>query len=128
MQTLKFKRLWLVLGYAMVATVTFMSLIPSPLVVELKVSDKVMHTIGYFILMGWFVQIYQHKKQQALIAALFISMGVLLEFLQDMGGARHFEVMDMLANTLGVVIAWVLAVTPFTKSLCWFEKKVLKIV
>jgi len=50
-------------------------------------------------------------------------MGISLEFLQDWGGVRHFEVNDMIANSSGVLLAWVLVLTPFPGLLLWFEKR-----
>jgi VanZ family protein len=42
-------------------------------------------------------------------ALLWIGMGVGLEFAQGQLGYRTYEVYDMYANTLGVLIGWTLA-------------------
>lgn len=127
MRKLKLEVLWLVIGYAMVAFVIYSSLTTSPVTPGFKLSDKVMHIVGYFGLMGWFIQIYRQKKAQIILAIIFISMGVSLEFLQDLGGVRYFEFNDMLANTTGVLLAWLLVKTSFPELLFWFESRVLKI-
>lgn len=127
MSELKFKPLWLVVGYAMVLFVIYSSLTTSPMELpSFKLSDKFMHTVGYFGLMGWFLQIYQHKKAQILLALIFIAMGISLEFLQDLGGVRYFEVNDMLANTSGVLLAWALVKTPFPRLLYYVESLVVR--
>jgi len=125
MQVLKLKPLWLVIGFAMIAFVVYSSLTSSPVSFDVKMSDKIMHVTGYFGLMGWFLQIYQKKNMQFKLAIAFICMGVGLEFLQDLGGVRFFEVNDMLANTAGVLLAWSLVKTPFPKILFYLEQKVL---
>ena len=123
---LKYKKLWLLVGLCMVAFIVYSSLTSNPVTLDVKFSDKFMHVLGYFGLMGWFIQIYQQKKNRFILAAMFIAMGVSLEFMQDFGGVRYFEVNDMFANTAGVLLAWALAVTPFPKLLVWFESMLLR--
>jgi VanZ family protein len=120
--SLKYKLLWLSIGYLMVVFVIYSSLSTSEVVLEISLSDKLMHVLGYFGLMGWFMQIYRGKRAGFLLAAVFISMGIGLEFLQDLGGVRYFEVADMLANTLGVLIAWALSYTPVANILFRLER------
>lgn len=124
---LKYKRLWLSIGYLMVVFVIYTSLSTSDVVLEIRLSDKLMHVLGYFGLMGWFMQIYRGKRAGFLLAAVFIAMGIGLEFLQDLGGVRYFELADMLANTLGVLIAWVLSYTPLAGILLWFERSLFTV-
>ena len=111
---LHYKKLWLVIGYSLIAFVIFETLTARPISTGLHLSDKYMHTIGYFGMMGWFVQIYHHNKSKLLWAAFFISMGISLEFIQGWSGVRFFEVNDMLANGLGVMIAWLLSYSGFS--------------
>ena len=124
---LKYKKLWLFVGYALIAIVVYQTLTANPVSVGMSISDKYLHTVGYFTLMGWFVQIYHEKKYRFLWAIFFIAMGIGLEFLQELGGVRFYEVNDMLANGLGVVIAWVLSNTRFSDTLLGFEKNILNI-
>lgn len=118
---LKYKLLWLSIGYLMVLFVIYSSLSTSEVVLEISLPDKLIHAIGYFGLTGWFMQIYRGRRAGLLLAALFIAMGISLEFLQDLGGVRYFEVADMFANTLGVLIAWALSYTPVANILFRLE-------
>jgi VanZ family protein len=124
---LKYRSLWLFIGYTLIVILIYQTLTDSPVSVGVSVSDKFMHTVGYFILMGWFVQVFHSKKQRFLWAIFFIAMGISMEFLQGLGGVRFYEVKDMLANGLGVVIAWVLSHTKFSNTILLFEKYVLKV-
>lgn len=126
--SLKYKTLWLLIGYCMVLFVVYASLMSEPVGLGVQQSDKILHLIGYFGLMGWFIQIYQQKKVRRILLLAFITMGISLEFLQDLGGVRHFEVNDMLANSAGVLLAWLLVNTPFSRVLFWFEKRFLSSV
>lgn len=119
---LKYKLLWLFIGYLMVVFVIYSSLSTSEAVLEISLSDKLMHVLGYFGLMGWFMQIYRGRRAGFVLAAVFITMGISLEFLQDLGGVRYFEIADMLANTLGVLLGWALSYTPVARILVWLER------
>ena len=124
---LKYKNFWLLIGYMLIAVVVYQTLTSSPVNINVKVSDKFLHAMGYFVLMGWFVQIFHQKKQRLLWALFLVGMGIGMEFLQDLGGVRFYEVNDMLANGLGVLIAWALSVTKFSCILIYFEEKILKV-
>jgi glycopeptide antibiotics resistance protein len=54
--------------------------------------------------MFWFCQIYIKKKIRIAYAAGFIAMGVALEFVQGRLGYRTYDVLDMGANALGVLL------------------------
>ena len=81
-----------------------------------------MHASAYTCLMGWFAQIYRHDLTRLLLVIMFIAMGVFIEFLQSMTLTRQFELLDMLANASGVVLAWALAYTWFGSLLSKFER------
>ncbi len=128
MLNLKFRSLWLVAGYCLVAFVIYSSLTPNPVTVDVNYFDKYAHTFGYFSLMAWFMQLYHTKKSLCVCAGLLILMGVLLEFVQGTTGYRFFDLYDMLANTLGVLLAWSLAKTPFPKIFFYIETKILMLI
>lgn len=58
--------------------------------------------------MAWFAFLYRRTPTRALYAAGFVAMGIAIEFIQPYTG-RNFEVADMLADALGVLIGWALA-------------------
>ena len=120
--SLKYKLLWLSLGYLMVLFVIYSSLSTSDVVLDIKLSDKLMHVLGYFALMSWFMQIYHGRRAVFFLALVFIVLGIALEFLQGLGGVRYFEVADMFANTLGVLLGWALSYTSVARILLWFER------
>ena len=109
------------MGFTMITFVVYQTLTSSPLGTGIRISDKLLHITGYFGMMGWFIQIFHERKQKILLAAGFISMGIMLEFIQGWGGIRQYEVADMLANTTGVALAWALAYTRFSNILLTVE-------
>ena len=76
---------------------------PQPPQVDLEQGDKLGHFAGYGLLMFVFCLIYDQRATRLAYATGFIVMGVALEFFQGMTGYRTFDLLDMLANTAGVV-------------------------
>lgn len=125
---LRYFKLWLSIGWLMVAALCYFSLIANPpeLDVDIEYFDKVRHFIAYFILMFWFAQLYKNNKSRIGYGLFFISMGIILEVLQGLGGVRYFEYYDMLANALGVVLAWLITKKRGDTLLLSVERSIIK--
>jgi len=119
---LRYRRLWIAVGILLILLVAIFSVIsiPGPLK-AFMLKDKVLHTLAYAGLMGWFSQIYRHDLTRLLLAAGLVLMGVAIEYVQGMTTTRHFDVLDMVANTSGVLLAWALAYTWIGTLLARFE-------
>jgi VanZ family protein len=105
---LKLQPLWSLIGYSLIALVVWLSLTPHLPSTGFSISDKIMHFAAYGGLMGWFSQWHETKKYPQL-ALGFIVLGIALEYMQVELGYRFWELEDMLANSLGVGAAWILA-------------------
>ena len=121
-ERLKFRSIWLAVGYVMVAAVVYGSLmakLPRGLIFY---SDKITHIVTYCVLMWWFAQLYPPSRR-LLLAALFVAMGVALEFGQaQFSRYRILDTADMLANTAGIIIGWVLVKTPLPLTIHRIER------
>ena len=129
---LRFRRVWLGLGLLLLALVAVGSIISVPSGARAVMhQDKLVHTLTYACLMAWFAQIYRHDLTRLLLVIGLIGMGIVMEFVQGMVPHRQFDLLDMIANTSGVVLAWALAYTWVGNVLCWAEglfcRKVLRI-
>ena len=91
----------------MVAAIVLLSLMPSPPSLEFEQSDKLGHVGAYAVVMFWFSQLYG-KLARVFYALGFIAMGVGLEFAQGETGFRTYDMFDMYANALGVVLGGML--------------------
>ena len=96
----------------------------NPVDVDLSIpyEDKFFHCLAYFVLMAWFAQIYHHSLQRNIIALGFVIMGVALEYLQSFDPARMSEFADMMANSTGVILGLMLALTKAKYTLVNFEQ------
>jgi VanZ family protein len=106
---LKFRPLWLTLGWILVVFIVYESLTPSPVEIPIEQGDKLGHMAAYLALMSWFANIYEDTGERLACALGCISLGVGLEFAQRLTATRTFDVADMLAGVVGVLAAWLLA-------------------
>lgn len=96
-------------GWAWAAAIVWLSLTPAPPDLEIEHGDKLGHFAAYGLLMFWFSQLYLQRKARIAYAMGFVAMGIGLEFMQGQLGYRTYEVFDMYANTLGVLLGWAAA-------------------
>lgn len=93
----------LMIGWLMVVTVWLLSLMPLSVPMDsVQGGDKLGHLLAYFSMTFWFLHLAYNRW---LVVSLFIIMGLVIEILQSLTGYRYFEWMDLLANTVGVLIA-----------------------
>ena len=101
----------------MLVVVAYVSLIPVP--IDVAASDKLLHLITYFLLSAFFTTLVQNARSLWLVVSGLVLFGVLIEVLQGLTGYRHFEIMDMLANSLGVLSGALIRLTP---APVWFRR------
>ncbi len=107
----------------MIAVVVYLSLMPSPPQLDITAGDKLQHIAAYSALGFWFTMlVLRNWRQLCLVAGGLIGLGVALEFVQGITGYRTFDVGDMLANSIGVVIGSALAQTRLGRGLLWLEQ------
>jgi hypothetical protein len=100
------RRAYLAAGWAWAAAIVWLSLTPSLPSIDVSHGDKAGHFFSYAVLMFWFAQLYARR---VLFAVGFIALGVALEFAQGASGFRSFDLLDMIANALGVFAGWAAA-------------------
>lgn len=119
---LHYSRFWLGIGVFMLLAVLVLSLVALPKdVSKILWSDKLLHGIAYAGLMGWFAQLFKHDFTRIVLLFGLIFFGVSIELMQAFTPSRKFDVVDMVANTSGVLLAWSLSYTFFGNILERFE-------
>lgn len=122
----RFRRLWLLVGWAWVIGIWYLSLSPEPPKVDfgMTFTDKILHAGSYGVLMAWFLQLYQRRNSRITCMIAFIGMGILIEYVQSMTASRQFEVADMAANATGVMLALLVVRGRLSKLLLQLEQRV----
>ena len=114
--TLKVKII-LLIAVSLTAAILFLSLIRVDNLPDLQVKemDKYYHSFAYFILtMSWlsFFQVRDNTLKKKLLILISIALtifGIVIELLQRiLTNYRLFDYQDMIANTIGVLIATLL--------------------
>ncbi len=105
----------------MVFGIIVLSLYPVPDVGIDLPSDKLLHLVAYFSIMGWFVQLYGGVTR-VYYGIGFVVLGIVLELLQGLTSYRMLEVLDMVANGGGVVLAYLVGISGFDQLLARLER------
>ena len=86
------------------AIILYLSLRPIPENIGsiFKYQDKFMHIGSYFLLMILYLRIIPLK---GVAVILTIGIGIIIEHLQPLTGYRYFEIGDIVANSIGVLLA-----------------------
>lgn len=115
---------WLTSAYVLVAAVVYFSLARLDVDIQAEGGDKVAHVVAYALLTFWFMQIYVTLRPRMAIAAGLAVLGIMLELLQGYTGYRHFDYVDMIANTIGVALGWIAAPPRVPNLLARLERAV----
>jgi VanZ family protein len=119
---LNYRRTWLTGGWLLIGLVVYLSLTPHPLnLFSFPDSDKLEHFMAYGSMALWFCQIYLSMRSRMIVLVALIGLGVGLEFVQGWTGYRTFDVRDMAANTVGVSLGYILALTPLGRLFILIE-------
>ena len=93
-------------SFAVVIAIWILSFLPATGMPHVPGSDKWHHALAYFACMFCWGQWITIPVQRLKLAAIFIFMGALIECLQGLTDYRTFEWLDMLADAVGVALAW----------------------
>jgi len=121
---MKYRPAWLAAGWLLIFLITYLSLAHSPPTpLHFPNADKLEHLIAYVTLMGWFGQIYHTSKERINLALAFIAFGAGIEILQGWSGYRSAEWTDLLADSLGIGLGWLLDTTSLQFLLTRFDAR-----
>ena len=103
-QRIDVPRLWRLGGWLGIAFTLTISLMPPTLDTAGGHLDKLVHALGYALLMFWWAQLVVERRWRLAVAvALF---GTAIELLQGLTPNRQPDGLDALANSGGVLLGW----------------------
>jgi VanZ family protein len=82
-------------------------------------NDKLHHALAYFVCMACWGQVFVRPLPRLKTALLLVLMGALVECVQGLTPSRAFEWLDMLANTAGVSVAWLVVTVQLAIQRRW---------
>jgi VanZ family protein len=112
LRELRYARLWLAVGRAGIVLIVLLSLLPLPEVpVHVEQGDKLGHLAAYFVLTGWYAQLYGTQRELARRAFGFVLLGGAIELAQALTPYRSAEWLDLVADSAGVALGCALGMT-----------------
>ncbi len=118
---LRYRSLWLALGYGLALAVLVLSLLPIQKLPSVPTWDKLNHFIAYASLMAWFAQLFPHRR--VVVAIACVAFGVMIEILQPIVSNRYFEYGDIAANAMGAALGWLAMRTPLRNAIAWIDSR-----
>jgi VanZ family protein len=111
---LRLAKYWFLLAYSLLLILGILSLMPAP---DIGGSDKLAHFAAYALLSAWFSLLVEQRNTLWLILFGLIGYGLLLELLQSFTSYRQGDLIDAVANGLGVVFGLVFYFSPLRRIL-----------
>jgi len=100
-------RLWRAGGWLGTVITLVVSLMPPTLGNDDTHLDKIVHLLGYALLMFWWAQLVPQRRWK--LAIVVVAFGIAIELLQGLTPDRLPDPLDALANTGGVLLGWLAA-------------------
>jgi VanZ family protein len=89
---------------AIITAIIYLSVTSNPLQLHVAQGDKLGHVAAYAVAAWWCAHMARTPGTRWTIAVCLIALGVALEFVQLQLGYRTFELKDMAADAMGVII------------------------
>lgn len=119
---LRWHRIWIALGGAIMLWVLWMALTPDPgITLEIPYGDKLLHATTFTCLMGWWGNVYRARRARGWAALGCLAFGVFIEFAQWLDPPRDADALDVLADGVGIAMALLLLRTPLASVLASVE-------
>ena len=119
---LRYRQVWATLGAVILAVLLTISLLPmDELVGPQPLSDKLMHALAFGFLMLWFCGLLARNRYWQAFAWL-LAYGIMMEVLQLLTGYRYMELADVIADIIGLLAGWGLALLGLGTWPLWVER------
>jgi VanZ family protein len=89
-------------------SIGILSLLPPKSALNLGSNDKISHFIAYFVLSLNGLLVWRISNKTFWLISAIISYGLLLEFLQGFVPGRYTSLLDVIANTIGVLFGFII--------------------
>jgi len=119
---LRLVRLWWGLGWAMVMFILASTLAPAHSVPDLHLWDKAEHALAFFGLTFWFGGLLG-RQRYPVMALVMLMLGGGIELAQGaMNWGRDEDILDFVADSVGVAVALILLYAGLGVWIQWIER------
>ena len=113
---------WVALGALIMGWTLWMALTPDPgITLPFRYGDKLLHATTFTCLMGWWGNVYRTRRPRMWAALGCLAFGIFIECAQWFDPPRDADIFDVLADSIGILIALVLLRTPLARVLASIE-------
>ncbi len=117
-------RTWLLLWLAMAVATLIVCLLPMPkLVPSVDHFDKIEHLLGYAVFGAYAAMLFESCRAMRHALLGTIAFGLFVEGLQALVPWRSADGYDAVANTLGVLLGALVALTPASRWLLRLDQR-----
>jgi len=119
---LRLARLWWAVGWGMVLFIAVSCLEPGRYVMELHLWDKAEHSLAFFGMSVWFGGLVR-RGRYPLVGLAMLSFGGGIEIAQGlMGWGRDADILDFVADAVGITVALTLLYLGLGAWTRWVER------
>jgi VanZ family protein len=119
--------LWLGIWCLALAATLLVCLIPLPRIdAPLMRLDKLHHALGHGLLAAWAAMLFADRRALLAASAGLVFFGAAIEGLQALLPWRSAEMLDVMANAVGVALGAAIAATPLSRTLLHIERLAVK--
>ena len=119
---LRLARLWWALGWAMVVVILASTLAPAHYVPDLHLWDKAEHALAFFGLTFWFGGLLGRQRYPAMTLVMLMLGGGIEVAQGAMNWGRDEDILDFLADSVGVSVALILLYAGGGAWIRWVER------
>jgi VanZ family protein len=120
---LRYRRLWFCVGVVLAAAITVVCLLPSSDLPNFHLWDKLEHALSWVALAFWFGSVVV-RRDIFWVGLALVALGGAIELLQGwMGLGRSADIMDLLADSVGIFIGLLLVISPLGRVPAWLESR-----
>ncbi len=124
---LQYPRAWLSFGVTMLIVLIILSMITiDQRMIPIPYLDKIEHFSAWLVMMFWFTSLYPRYGLIILGILLTISLGV--ELVQALISWRQGSADDLLANFLGLLVGWAMAIANKGLLLKFLDTKLVRVL
>ena len=124
---LRYRRLWFLVGLVLALGVTVICLMPTSKLPDVRLWDKLEHSLGWVSLAYWFGAVVV-RRDLAWVGVALLLLGGAIELLQGaMGLGRSADLRDLLADAVGIGIGLLLVLSPLGRLPVWLESRLFRV-